>query len=161
MKADAWEGGHRMPFLVRWPGTVKPGSVTNQMICFTDFLKTFAAIVDAELPQDAGPDSVDFLPVLLGEQPESKPVREHLVVAAGGMKMIRIYLLFRFIVSEITRLLHPHAVIHVRLRASGEAKSSQQQVDCGRHLSSAGCERFGTGALHPPLATTLRTASKA
>ena len=79
-----------MPFLVRWPGKVKPGSATDQMICFTDLLRTFAAILDVKLPDGAGPDSVNFLPVLLGTQPESKPVRADLVIAAGsGMRMIR------------------------------------------------------------------------
>ena len=53
MKADAWECGHRMPFLVRWPGKVKAASVTDQTICFTDLLATFASIVDAELSAEA------------------------------------------------------------------------------------------------------------
>ena len=41
MKADAWECGHRMPFIVRWPGKVKPGTVNDRLICFTDLLATF------------------------------------------------------------------------------------------------------------------------
>ncbi len=90
MKADAWEAGHRMPFLVRWPGQVKAGSLTRQTICFTDLLATFSAIVDTELPDEAGPDSVDFLPVLLGTQPEEKPIRDSLVIAsANGTMTIR------------------------------------------------------------------------
>ena len=44
MKGDAWEAGHRMPFIVRWPGRVKAGTVTDQTICFTDLLATFAEI---------------------------------------------------------------------------------------------------------------------
>ena len=75
MKADAWENGHRMPFVVRWPGKTKSGTVTGQTICFTDILSTFASITGAELPADAAPDSFDLLPVLLGTQPEDKPVR--------------------------------------------------------------------------------------
>ena len=88
MKADAWEGGHRMPFVVRWPGKVKAGSTTGQTICFTDLMSTFAAIVDYQLPRDAGPDSFNFLPVLVGEQPEDEPIRDHLVMKSGGGKMV-------------------------------------------------------------------------
>ena len=89
MKADAWEGGHRVPFIVRWPGEVEAGSVSNQTICFTDMLSTFAAVAGAVLPEDAGPDSFDILPVLLGKQPEEKPIRGPLVIPANGMMSIR------------------------------------------------------------------------
>lgn len=84
MKADAWECGHRMPFIVRWPKTVAAGSVSKQTICFTDLLATFADLVDVGLPEHAGPDSFSFLPVLNGTNPKGKPVREHLVIAAGS-----------------------------------------------------------------------------
>jgi arylsulfatase A-like enzyme len=87
MKADAWECGHRMPFVVRWPGKVKAASVSNQTICFTDLLATFASIVEATLPAEAGPDSFDFSGVLLGTQPEKKPIRENLVIRSGGGMM--------------------------------------------------------------------------
>ncbi len=80
MKGDVWECGHRMPFLARWPGRVKPGSVTDQTICFTDMLATFAAITGGDLPTGAGPDSFSILPVLLGKQPEDKPIRGPLVI---------------------------------------------------------------------------------
>lgn len=84
MKSDAWECGHRMPFIVRWPGNVKPQSVSNQMICFTDLLATFATISGAKLTEDAGPDSFDFASVLLGTRPEDKPIRDNLVIRSGG-----------------------------------------------------------------------------
>ncbi|MEO2049383.1 MAG: arylsulfatase [Pirellulales bacterium] len=89
MKADAWEGGHRMPFIARWPGRVKAGSTSEQTICFTDMLATFAAITGAELPADAGPDSFNILPVLLGKQPPEEPIRGPLVIPASGMMSIR------------------------------------------------------------------------
>ncbi len=90
MKADAWEAGHRMPFIVRWPGKVKEGSVSDQMVCFTDVLATFAEVVGRTLPDDAGPDSFSFLPALLGEQAETKPIRTYLPIASGrGMMTIR------------------------------------------------------------------------
>jgi arylsulfatase A len=78
-KADAWEGGHRVPFLARWPGKIKPGSVSRQTICHVDLLATCADLVGAEVPAGAGEDSASILPVLLGKQPESRPVHEAVV----------------------------------------------------------------------------------
>ena len=92
MKSDAWEGGHRMPFIARWPGRVKAGTVSEQTICFTDLLATFAEICGPALPNDAGPDSFSFLPVLEGVQPADKPIRAPIVMHAGSaasMMMIR------------------------------------------------------------------------
>lgn len=92
MKSDAWEAGHRMPFIVRWPGRVKAGTVSDQTICFTDLLATVADICGAKLPSDAGPDSFSFLPVLEGVQPADKPIRPPIVMHAGSaasMMMIR------------------------------------------------------------------------
>lgn len=84
MKSDAWEAGHRMPFVVRWPGTVEPGSVTDQTVSFTDLLATCADLVGTELPENAGPDSFSLLPVLNGTQPESEPIRAAPVVMKSG-----------------------------------------------------------------------------
>jgi len=78
MKRDQWEGGHRTPFIVRWPGKVEPGSSTDQMVSLTDVLATCAAIVGAELPNDAAEDSYNILPVLRGTQGD-KPVRQYLL----------------------------------------------------------------------------------
>jgi len=92
MKSDVWEGGHRMPFIVRWPGRVKAGTVTEQTICFTDLLATFAEICGTTLPPDVGQDSFSFLPVLEGVQPGDKPIRPPIVMQAGSvpsMMMIR------------------------------------------------------------------------
>ncbi|MBD3378334.1 sulfatase-like hydrolase/transferase [candidate division KSB1 bacterium] len=79
MKADAYEGGHRMPFIARWPGHIKPATCTDEVISFTDMLATFAAIVDEELPENAGEDSYNILPVLLG-QDYDKPLRQATVI---------------------------------------------------------------------------------
>jgi len=90
MKGDAWEGGHRMPFIVRWPGRVQAGAISHHTICFTDMLATFAAIVGTDLPADAGPDSFNVLPVLLGKQPAGKPIRGPVVIdSRNGTKTIR------------------------------------------------------------------------
>ena len=86
MKADAWEAGHRMPFVARWPGVTKPNSTSKQLICFTDFLATFADIMGAKIPQEAGPDSFSFLPSLKG-----KPsLRDTFVMRAGSAKVMTV-----------------------------------------------------------------------
>ncbi|MCO6459726.1 MAG: arylsulfatase [Pirellulaceae bacterium] len=76
-KADLYEGGHRVPFLVRWPGQVKAGTVSDQLIGQIDFLATFAELLGAALPEDAGEDSVSFLPVLTGTA--AGPLRDSIV----------------------------------------------------------------------------------
>jgi len=45
-KRDTWEGGHRVPFLARWPGQIKPGAISNETICHVDFMATVAAILE-------------------------------------------------------------------------------------------------------------------
>ena len=76
-KADIWEGGHHVPFLVRWPGKVNPGSSSSQIICHTDLIATCAAMLEASLPDNSGEDSVSFLPALLGA--DTSPLREAIV----------------------------------------------------------------------------------
>ncbi len=77
LKRDDWEGGHRVPFIVRWPDKVKAGSVTHQTVSFTDIMATCATVVDYGLPDNAAEDSYDILPVLLGEQSEDKAIRPY------------------------------------------------------------------------------------
>ena len=74
MKGDAWEGGHRMPFIVRWPGTVGAGTVCAQTISFTDVLATMADVAGRHLPDGAGPDSFSFLPALKGGTFQRAPI---------------------------------------------------------------------------------------
>ena len=89
MKGDAWEGGHRMPFIARWPGKIEANSVCDETICFTDLLATFAALVEAKLPADAGEDSYNLLPLLRGEK-HDKPLREATVMESSrGFLTIR------------------------------------------------------------------------
>jgi arylsulfatase A-like enzyme len=78
MKGSNWEGGHRTPFIVRWPGRVKPGSTSAQTIGFTDVMATLAEAAGTKLADDAGVDSVSFLPALLGQT--AGRVRDSLVV---------------------------------------------------------------------------------
>jgi len=65
-KRSIYEGGHRVPFVARWPGKVKPGSLNDHTICLNDLMATAAEIVGTKLPDDAGEDSVSLIPELLG-----------------------------------------------------------------------------------------------
>ncbi len=86
-KADAWEGGHRVPFMVRWPGVVKPGSVCHQLVYQADLIRTFADVFSMKLPDTAGEDSFSLMPLLKGED---KPIRENAVSASiGGTPALR------------------------------------------------------------------------
>jgi arylsulfatase A-like enzyme len=72
-KAHIWEGGHREPLVVRWPGTIAPGTVTGEMVCLTDIMATCAAITGYELPDDAAEDSFDITSAL---RASGSPVRD-------------------------------------------------------------------------------------
>ncbi|MDF7824808.1 arylsulfatase [Pontiellaceae bacterium B12227] len=67
MKGTNWEGGHRVPFVVRWPEQVKAGTVSDALACTTDFLATCADILGTKLDDTAGEDSFSFLPALQGK----------------------------------------------------------------------------------------------
>jgi arylsulfatase A-like enzyme len=89
MKGDAWEAGHRMPFVVRWPRSVASGTVSEQTICHTDLLATLADVLGAGLPDGAGEDSFSILPVLRGTQGD-RPLRPATVnVSARNVLSIR------------------------------------------------------------------------
>lgn len=78
-KADIFEGGHRVPFIVRWPARVKPGSRSDQVVCLTDFFATAADLVGSPPPPDAAEDSFSFLPALEGRDqgPSRKAIVHH------------------------------------------------------------------------------------
>jgi arylsulfatase A-like enzyme len=76
-KADIWEGGHRVPFLVRWPGKVKAGTTSSTPVCHTDFMATAAAITETKLPDTAAEDSFSLLPELLGSGRSARPSVVH------------------------------------------------------------------------------------
>ncbi len=67
LKRDIWEGGHRVPFVIRWPGVVEEGRVCTELVSQVDIMSTIAAIVDFELPDDAADDSHDLTELLRGE----------------------------------------------------------------------------------------------
>ena len=89
MKRDAWEGGHRVPLIIRWPGHVQGGSTSNQLASLTDVMSTLAAITGADLPRDAAEDSFNLVPVLEGKA--TGPIRPYLLTQAfGGQRTLSI-----------------------------------------------------------------------
>lgn len=66
IKYEAWEGGHRVPFVARWPARIKAGLVSDELFCQVDLMATCAAIAGIEMPKNSGEDSVDSLPTLIG-----------------------------------------------------------------------------------------------
>ena len=74
-KSDAWDGGHRVPCIARWPGVIKAGSECDQLVCLSDLAATCAEILGEKLPDNAGEDSYNILPALLGEKLD-KPIRQ-------------------------------------------------------------------------------------
>lgn len=77
-KGNAYEGGHRVPFIARWPGHVPAGKTSQELICHIDVMATMSALLDQPLAAEAGPDSFNMLSALLAEKPAA-PVRDHLV----------------------------------------------------------------------------------
>lgn len=87
-KADIQEAGHRVPFMVRWPGKVRAGAVSDQTICLTDIFATVAQVQNLPLAPGMGEDSYGLLPILTGRQ--NGPLRPAIVHhAANGLFSIR------------------------------------------------------------------------
>lgn len=85
MKADILEGGHRMPFIVRWPGKVTENTINSGLLCYTDIFATIADILKIPLPNDVGEDSVSFYEQLTGEKGNDRPPVIH---GNGGLYSI-------------------------------------------------------------------------
>lgn len=83
-KYSLYDGGTRVPFVLRWPRRVTPGE-TDALVCHVDFMASFAAMLDVPLAPDAAPDSFDVLSALLGESREG---REELVVEGIDAKTV-------------------------------------------------------------------------
>lgn len=79
VKRDGWEGGHRVPFIVRWPGRIPKGLVSNQMTNTTDIFATLASVVGYQLQERDATDSYDMLPAMLGIQDENQSIRPHML----------------------------------------------------------------------------------
>ena len=74
VKRDIYEGGHRVPFIVRWPGKITPKSISNEVVSQVDLAATFAKIIDYPLREKEAIDSYNLLPVLESKK-YSKPLR--------------------------------------------------------------------------------------
>lgn len=70
-KSDIWEGGHRVPLIVRWPGKIEAGTRNDKLICLTSLLATCAELVNVQIPEDAGEDSYSILSMLKDNEAES------------------------------------------------------------------------------------------
>jgi arylsulfatase A-like enzyme len=96
MKFDAWEGGHRMPFIVSWPGVVEEGSQNLQVISTTDMIATFADLVSEELDENAGEDSYSILDAIYNKDLKEairgafvgRPDNTDLFIRQGDWKLI-------------------------------------------------------------------------
>ncbi len=78
VKRDNWEGGHRVPFIVRWPGKVPAETTCSQMMSLTDVMATFADVVAVQLPNDAAEDSFSMMPAML-QQERGAPIRPYIL----------------------------------------------------------------------------------
>jgi arylsulfatase A-like enzyme len=78
-KADIYEGGHRVPFIARWPGKISPNSTSAALATHTDLLATAAEILGIDLPAEAGEDSISLLPALTGKPGRRKDLISHSV----------------------------------------------------------------------------------
>ena len=83
VKRDLYEGGHRVPFIVRWPGEVSPGSISDALISQVDLLATLAAIVGHVLPAGVAEDSHDLLPVWKANAPSPRRSIVHNTMAGA------------------------------------------------------------------------------
>ena len=87
-KFGAWEGGHRVPLIVRWPGKVPRGTTSNQLFCSIDWLATLAAAIHQPLGAADAPDSLNQLATLTGTP--ARPVRDRVVLAPNSSKHVAI-----------------------------------------------------------------------
>ena len=87
-KFDAWEGGHRVPFIVRWPGKVPAGEVSGELASNVDLLATMAALVNQEEMAKEARDSYNMLPAITGDT--EQPIRDHLIIAASSREHLSI-----------------------------------------------------------------------
>lgn len=96
IKGQIHEGGHRVPFVARWPGVIRPGSTCGEVICLNDFMATVADLLDVPLPENAAEDSASMLPLLTGEKtalPDRPMVVHHdyrgnFAIRKGKWKMV-------------------------------------------------------------------------
>lgn len=87
-KFDIWEGGHRVPFIARWPGKIPAGTKSNELLCNVDLLATLAAIVKYPLKNNEATDSYNMLPALVGSP--QNPIRKYLILSSESKQHLAI-----------------------------------------------------------------------
>jgi arylsulfatase A-like enzyme len=70
-KGDIWEGGHRVPFIARWPGVIEPNTVSEQLFCLSDLYASIAALLNIAIPKNNAEDSYNMLTLFTGEKSET------------------------------------------------------------------------------------------
>ncbi len=88
-KSQIWDGGHRVPFIAKWPGKIKPGTTSTEVFSLTDMMATFAALFEVELPENNAEDSYNVLPALLGEKMSDNAMRPRVFHSGNGVFAIQ------------------------------------------------------------------------
>ena len=89
VKAELYEGGHRVPFVVRWPGRVPEGTSTSRLVGTVDVLATLASVTGAELPETAAEDSVSFAGALRAPEADTSRAGALIIQSANGSFGVR------------------------------------------------------------------------
>ena len=144
MKSDSWEGGHRIPFLVRWPGVIPAGSVTDALTCDLDLYATLADVAGVTLSEGDAVDSRSLMPLLRG----GEPVRTSLVAQSGNGILCYISGDWKLIAgSGSGGSLNPYGKADL-LPAYDAASGRWRNVQL-YNLASDPEERYDRAALHP------------
>ena len=144
MKSDSWEGGHRIPFLVRWPGVIPAGSVTDALTCDLDLYATLADVAGVTLSEGDAVDSRSLMPLLRG----GEPVRTSLVAQSGNGILCYISGDWKLIAgSGSGGSLNPYGQADL-LPAYDAASGRWRNVQL-YNLASDPEERYDRAALHP------------
>ncbi len=88
-KANIWDGGHRIPFIARWPGKIQSGTISSEVISLTDLFATISCLVTAKITDGSGEDSYDILPAMMGKQQENSDTRVRIFHSGGGFFAIQ------------------------------------------------------------------------
>ncbi len=83
-KANIWDGGHRIPFIARWPGKIRAGSESREVISLTDMFATISALVEAKVAPGSGEDSYDVLPAFFGKHQKDSETRVRVFHSGAG-----------------------------------------------------------------------------
>nr|WP_262919028.1 arylsulfatase [Tunicatimonas sp. TK19036] len=89
LKADIWEGGHRVPFIACWPGMISKNTINEHTICSIDIMATLAQVINYVLPQGAAEDSYNLLPLLQGEESQELTSRALIHHSGSGVFAVR------------------------------------------------------------------------